>query len=361
MFTLYANTIDMEQNHPIPQEISSYQFRLVGDMTLKQFFQLAGGLLISLLFYSSNLPAFIKWPAILVFAALGAALAFLPYEDRPLGEWLILFFKAAYSPTLYDWRPNPNAKYFADEGSTVPTKGEVVIDQALNKDEPFLKKLEDAEKKLLSTISGHLSGKSQPVPQQPSVKPQAVAPQTKPKNVPPVKTPFPQGKLSEDRINIPKQNFVKVGDTQNGKPKQVVEEQGIIFEKPKVQGVSPVIKGSKLASATEATFSNQASPPQPPSNPNTVAGQTLGVKGEIVEGAILEIKDMGGKPVRAVKTNKLGHFFIVTALPDGKYEVMTEKPGLEFNPIFFEAKGEIIPPIAIKARRKLAVEETASI
>ncbi|KKR52786.1 MAG: hypothetical protein UT88_C0021G0001, partial [Candidatus Woesebacteria bacterium GW2011_GWD2_40_19] len=38
----------MEQ-HPIPQNISSYQFRLVGDMTLKQFFQLAGGFLVGLI------------------------------------------------------------------------------------------------------------------------------------------------------------------------------------------------------------------------------------------------------------------------------------------------------------------------
>ena len=33
----------MFESHPIPQQISSYQFRLVGDMTLKQFFQLARG------------------------------------------------------------------------------------------------------------------------------------------------------------------------------------------------------------------------------------------------------------------------------------------------------------------------------
>ena len=307
----------MEQNHPIPQEISSYQFRLVGDMTLKQFFQLAGGLLISLLFYSSNLPVFIKWPAILIFASLGAALAFLPYEDRPLGEWIILFFKATYSPTLFDWKPIANVKYFASEDgkTSTPTPGDIVIDQALNKSEPFLKKLEDAEKSFLSRIMRALSGKTIPAPkpapqqeQKPVQKP--ATPQASTQKPQPTK-PFSakdlldKRKISQDRINIPKQNLVSVDSSKNGAQKRVVEEQGIIFEKPKIQGVSPVILGSKVTSATEATFSNEASPPSPPTTVNTVAGQTLGVKGEIVEGAILEMKDMQGKPVRAVKTNKL--------------------------------------------------------
>jgi len=39
----------MEAEHPIPQQISAYQFRLVGDMTIKQFFQVAAGALIALL------------------------------------------------------------------------------------------------------------------------------------------------------------------------------------------------------------------------------------------------------------------------------------------------------------------------
>ncbi len=34
----------MEQ-HPIPQQISSYQIKLVGDMTLKQFFQVKAAMI----------------------------------------------------------------------------------------------------------------------------------------------------------------------------------------------------------------------------------------------------------------------------------------------------------------------------
>ena len=47
------------QQHPVPQHISNYEFKLVGDMTLKQFFQLAGGILVALIFYATPLPGII--------------------------------------------------------------------------------------------------------------------------------------------------------------------------------------------------------------------------------------------------------------------------------------------------------------
>src|SRR3989344_6679120 len=105
----------MEQ-HPIPQQISSYQFRLVGDMTLKQFFQLAGGFLVALIFYSAPLIGIVKWPFVIVSSVLGVALAFLPLEERPLERWIFAFFKAIYQPTEYFWKQTATpAKFFQDE------------------------------------------------------------------------------------------------------------------------------------------------------------------------------------------------------------------------------------------------------
>ncbi len=72
--------------------------------------------------------------------------------------------------------------------------------------------------------------------------------------------------------------------------------------------------------------------------------------GKIVEAAIMEIRDASGRPVRAFKTNKLGHFITVTPLAEGKYQIITEKEGLVFDPLSFETIGEIIPPMAIKAK-----------
>ena len=90
--------------HPIPQNISSYQFHLVGDMTLKQFLELAGGVLLAWLIWSAALPAIIKWPLSIFAAISGFAMAFLPVEERPLDQWIIAFFTAIYRPTLFSWK-----------------------------------------------------------------------------------------------------------------------------------------------------------------------------------------------------------------------------------------------------------------
>jgi hypothetical protein len=78
----------------------------------------------------------------------------------------------------------------------------------------------------------------------------------------------------------------------------------------------------------------------------------VGSDGKIVEGAILEILDQSGTVQRAIKTNQLGHFMIVTPLANGKYEIKTEKEDFNFDPITFNAEGKIIPPIAIWANEQ---------
>ena len=44
----------MEQ-HPIPQQISSYEFKLIGDMTLKQFLKAAIGIILAIAINSNQL------------------------------------------------------------------------------------------------------------------------------------------------------------------------------------------------------------------------------------------------------------------------------------------------------------------
>lgn len=93
----------MEQ-HAVPQPITSYEFRLVGDMTLRQFAKLAAGAILALIVYGINPPGFIKWFLILIFGGVGAAAAFVPFEGRPIDVWIIAFFKRIYSPTQYTWK-----------------------------------------------------------------------------------------------------------------------------------------------------------------------------------------------------------------------------------------------------------------
>ncbi len=94
----------MEQ-HPIPRNITGFQFKLIGDMTLKQFGYLAGGSIIGYaLFKLLPLPSFIT----IILGGLsfftGIAFAFLPFQDRPLDQWLFAFIKSVYAPTQFIYR-----------------------------------------------------------------------------------------------------------------------------------------------------------------------------------------------------------------------------------------------------------------
>ncbi|MBU0998099.1 PrgI family protein [Patescibacteria group bacterium] len=334
------------ENHPIPQQISSYQFRLVGDMTLKQFFQVAGGCLVSLVFYASKLHPLIKWPFILFFCLLGVALAFLPFEDRPLETWIISFFKSIYSPTIFKWQKiNTQPIFYQDEATspqttTATTEEQKKIDEYLkkssNQGSSILSKLEQKEQEFLQAL-GNIFSSGEPASGEINIQTQT-QPQIK------------------QQLDIPLINPTYI-------PKNaVVEEIQPIqnTQNTSVENVTQTFQGQDLLAKKQAEFSLDAAPPSPPTVPNTIVGQVIDDKGKIIEGAILEVKDAAGRPARALKSNKLGHFLVVTPLSNGKYEISTEKDNHYFEPISFDATGSIIPPIFVKGKRDVVekIEET---
>lgn len=92
----------MEQ-HPVPQNVTTFQFRLIGDMTIKQFGYLCAGAILAFIAYKLPLPFIITWPLTGAFAFLGVGFAFIPIEERPMDVWVFSFFKSIYSPTQYIW------------------------------------------------------------------------------------------------------------------------------------------------------------------------------------------------------------------------------------------------------------------
>lgn len=313
-------------------------------MTLKQFFQLAGGALMSLLFYSTGLHPIIKWPLMILSVGLGAALAFLPFEERPLSRWMIAFFRSIYSPTLFTWIKTPaNLKFFADEDqTTVAQKILVPQNEVLVKTAPVAK-LDNEEKTLLNKITGIFQQIGDRKQESGGV-------------VPPPVTPYPdtgsiQTKDTGSRVEhgmtpvIPATQPVAIPT----RPKiSVVEE--VVNSETAPSSPTPQA-GTPSEQVVNPTFSPQAAPPSGPMIPNTLSGQVLDTEGGIVEGAILEIRDIAGRPVRALRSNKAGHFMVVTALSNGDYEIITEKDSFEFDPVAFKASGEMIPPILIKAKK----------
>src|ERR1035437_60282 len=88
-------------NHPIPQDITGFEFKLIGNMTLKQFAYVAGGAILGLFFYASPLFFLIKILLALASIGTGVAFAFVPFEGRPLDLMVKNLIKAVLSPTQY--------------------------------------------------------------------------------------------------------------------------------------------------------------------------------------------------------------------------------------------------------------------
>ncbi|MEK7070848.1 MAG: PrgI family protein [Patescibacteria group bacterium] len=100
----------MEQ-HPIPRQITTFEFKLVGFMTLRQFVYLL--VAIPLAAISFKIPIFfvnILLP--IFFVSIGVALAFLPINDRPLDIFINNLFKRLTSPTQYTYHKHNEPLFF---------------------------------------------------------------------------------------------------------------------------------------------------------------------------------------------------------------------------------------------------------
>ena len=330
----------MEQ-HPIPQNVSSYQFKLVGDITLKQFFELAGGLLVALIFYSSPLIVIVKWPFVIVSALLGVGMAFVPLEERHLERWILAFFRAIYTPTEFFWKKTmAPVKFFQDESTGAPptttsTEQDAALKAYLTTTKqatgPF-SKLEMAEQGFLATLSGIFAGM---------------------KGQGGIATTHTGAVSAEAKKEITIPAAVPIRITQQAPTHLVVEEKtkDVSSISATTQSVAPIVAGEEIISTKQAIFSVDAAPPSPPETPNIAVGQVVDEGRRIIEGAIMEIKDEAGRPVRALRSNKVGHFTMVTPLDNGRYQIATEKDGYQFYPVSFEATGVLIPPILVQGKK----------
>lgn len=308
------------QQHPVPQDITTYQFRLVGDMTLKQFLFLGAGILGAVLIYSSGLPFFFKWPLLGVSGLAGIAFAFLPFQERPLDIWVVNFFKSIYSPTRFLWKKQEKIPDFLSYTPHAPKGPEPVkiSDQDRAKYGEYLKSLpaqgpqnnlDKMEKEVISSISKLLEDQDLEVkPTDPVV------------NITPDSGTTPVVKMAE--------NFAPF--------LEVEKEKRVNKPLPKTLPAKPL------------PIINIPAVPMP-ETANAVVGIVKDNQGQILTGAIIEIRDKNQMPVRASRSNKLGQFFIATPLPNGEYEVEAEHPQLSFAIMKLIASGKIIPPLEIKA------------
>lgn len=91
--------------HPIPQNVTGFQFKLIGSMTVKQFGYVAAGVIAAAITYylpvHGVFAVFLKILLIPFFGASGPILAFIPVDGRPIDVMAGNFMKALFSPNQY--------------------------------------------------------------------------------------------------------------------------------------------------------------------------------------------------------------------------------------------------------------------
>lgn len=330
------------EQHPVPQQISAYQFRLVGDMTLKQFGLLSLGCIAALIVHSLPMVDFFKWSLIIFFVFCGFALAFLPIQERPLEKWIVAFIKAIFSPAQYVWKKEPHKlaifetsvktistqkapiprgdrKQLTEYLQTLPTEPQSPLDQ---QEENFVKKALNMFQLIKIPSPAPQFQPSPPLVKTVIEKPIPKAPVSKPKPAP---KPKVAKSIKKETAPRPKRLLIRLPGEPSLKKKATMEAK----------------------SSSDLPF------PEPPSQPNTLVGMVLDRIGRIIENAIIEIRNNKGVPVRALKSNKLGQFRSVTPLDNGQYEIEIEKPGYRFDVLKINLSGAIIEPLEIRAKEKI--------
>lgn len=517
------------KQHPVPQNITKFQFKLIGELTIRQFLYLAAAGVFSVIIFASPWPAIVKFPLITIFMGFGVAFAFIPIQERPLETWVVNFFKSVFRPTQYLWQKTPTFPSYLKEIPVTPklssaqpisqTQQEKQKEEQLQtylarlqeqgKDRletleknylrqiysSFGKPLLSAPKKsatlqtashlnlpkgikphrLTKTASHELGIKAAPpkpasLPQSfpslnlhqfttsPSLSPadqilslsQPVKPlenqtlkspeqgQTdKQEEIKKLKVQLEEAKrLAEiakrqaaqekektaltinelqklrEQARLKQEEFIRKTkqeheaakkqneeltqsinelknqlldlrqtQTQTQEEKQKLEEKiqninhllteaqaektralerlelaRVSLQKTKVEQIKPgpFKPMPKIPKPTLGFISLERTQrlgvPSLTQTPNAISGIVVNQKQEALENALVIVKDHLGNPVRALKTNKLGHFLISTPLESGVYLIEVEKEGFLFQPGQLTLKGRPIPPIQIKGR-----------
>lgn len=393
------------QQHPVPRDIIGFRFKLIGEMTIKQFAYLAVGVVVGyILFRALPLPGAVPLAIGFLFAGGGAALAFVPLQGRPLDIWIKAYFKSVYSPTQFIWRKqNPPPKIL---DQLIKTKHPFKKKQRTPKTQPFEpdreishKHYEEVEQKLSSYLK-----KAEQKPhevldkrEQKALKQTETVMQTIPATPPHVGiAQDTTGQDGKGELTTQVSNGVKKQTTEEAiraRIKKELEQQykeeleRLKREKTQIEKKMkrlatpareeeepiPALEDQshlRILSQTEAT---EAGFPLHTNQPNVIIGTIIDPQQQKLPGILVTIKNKDGKIVRALKTNNLGLFVSSTSLPNGGYILAAEDPEgrFKFDIIRIGLYGKVFPPIALIAktqqeskqeeiRQKLFAKQTTS-
>lgn len=104
----------MEQ-HPIPRQITTFEFKLIGFLTIKQFIYILIFFFIGMVGYFLTPIPYLNYFVGFIIGSIGLAFAFVPINDRPMDIWVKNLIKRLTSPTQYTFKKqNPPIKFLLD-------------------------------------------------------------------------------------------------------------------------------------------------------------------------------------------------------------------------------------------------------
>lgn len=395
------------ENHPIPQDVTGFQFKLIGNMTVKQFAYLAvGGIFAVIAFHVPNptnsiFVTAIKYLCVFLFASTGAALAFLPLEGRPLDVMAINFVKAIFRPNQYLYSKhgghlaflhfaellepatpeersgsakgqqrdiarevklqallssihapsNPKTELDAREAqflNTVFTQGGAVV-KPLAATNPYAKPTApgaQAQPVLQATSQQLASAKQASLHQASSPDEATRAVKTPSAALHNVLSNMPMAQAPTLSTLQPAQQDAsdQMSSSEAGAQEQFVEKQ---IEASKVGAKRPVVAQS--TEQVTADMAKMVGLPHLPDSPNLIIGIVKDSRGNTLQNVLVEVKDKDDNPVRAFKTNALGQFASATPLAEGNYTIDFEDPKgqQQFTSVSLLANGTILQPLII--------------
>lgn len=333
------------QQHPIPQNVTQYQFRLVGDMTLKQFLELALGLLLAYLFFASNLIFIFKWPLVIASILFGAALAFFPLEDRPLDQWIINFVKAIYMPTRFIWsKTNKIPRLFLFEAHAPEVVNTITKTIKAPTTPSIVKPLSDLselETTRITTLDSLFKNTPAPTKLAGDVVPTKVEEHIFKPTISVRKLKAPE-LVVNTTLHTPVTQTISIPKSEPAQevfqPKETLNN--VIFSAP---------SAPKTNIAMPTTSARRIALPASPREPNLITGVVVDQNEKLVENAIVQIVSGDGIPARAMKTNSLGQFYTSTPLSEGTYIIEVDKSSLNFAPQQLVVNNTILSPIELRA------------
>lgn len=100
--------------HPIPRQITTFEFKLIGFLTVKQFVYLLIFTGIAVIVYFAILVPYLNIVLASLVAGFGLIFVFVKYNERPLDIWMKNLFLALVAPSQYYYIKHNRAPRFLE-------------------------------------------------------------------------------------------------------------------------------------------------------------------------------------------------------------------------------------------------------